>query len=171
VFVSKVVNLNFKKLILKHSFKIFMVLLIIWYVLSSILIFPYYLTYFNEFIGGPNNGYKYMVDSNLDWGQDLKGLKVYMTKNNIENIKLSYFGAGSVEYYNISYTYLLSHSDFLKPPKGYIETCGYTEGLLAVSATNLQGLYLENRSCYDWLKEYEPIDKIGYSIFIYNISK
>jgi len=171
VFVSKIVNLKFKNLNLRYYFKIFIILLIIWYVLSSILIYPHYLAYFNEFVGGPNNGYKYMVDSNLDWGQDLKGLKQYMAKNDIEHIKLSYFGAGSVEYYNISYTYLPSplNVSFFKPPEGYVEECGYTEGLLAVSATNLQGLYLENRSCYNWLKEYEPINKIGYSIFIYDL--
>jgi len=172
VFASKIVNLNFKNFRLKYYFRIFIILLIIWYVLSSILIYPHYLAYFNEFVGGPNNGYKYMVDSNLDWGQDLKGLKQYMVKNNIGHIKLSYFGAGSVEYYNISYTYLPSplNVSFFKPPEGYAEKCGYTEGLFAVSATNLQGLYLENRSCYNWLKEYESIDKIGYSIFVYNIS-
>ena len=83
VFVSKIVNLKFKNLNLRYYFKIFIILLIIWYVLSSILIYPHYLAYFNEFVGGPNNGYKYMVDSNLDWGQDLKGLKQYMAKNDI----------------------------------------------------------------------------------------
>jgi len=185
VFVSKVANINFKKFRWRYYFRIFIGLLIIWYILSSVLIYPSYIAYFNEFVGGPNNGYKYMVDSHLDWGQDLKGLKKYMDKNNINNIKLSYFGAGSVGYYNISYTYLPSPTNlssyskppegypmnlsFFKPPKGYVEKCGYTEGLLAVSATNLQGLYLENRSCYNWLKEYEANYKIGYSIFIYNI--
>lgn len=27
--------------------------------------------FFNVFVGGPSNGYKYLVDSSLDWGQDL----------------------------------------------------------------------------------------------------
>lgn len=42
-----------------------------WYILSSLYVFPNHLAYFNEFIGGPKNGYKYTIDSNLDWEQDL----------------------------------------------------------------------------------------------------
>jgi hypothetical protein len=35
---------------------------------------PHWLTpipFFNLFVGGPSQGYKYLVDSSLDWGQDL----------------------------------------------------------------------------------------------------
>lgn len=66
-------------------------LLIIWYLISSIRIYPHYLAYFNEYVGGPTNGYKYLVDSNLDWGQDLKGSKEYMERRDIEKVKLAYF--------------------------------------------------------------------------------
>lgn len=48
-----------------------------WYIAGAIKIHPHYLAYFNELAEGPNNGYKYLVDSNMDWGQDLKGLKEY----------------------------------------------------------------------------------------------
>ena len=47
----------------------------IWYVASSLLVFPHHLAYFNELIGGPKNGYKYTIDSNLDWEQDLDLVK------------------------------------------------------------------------------------------------
>ena len=39
---------------------------------------PHYLAYFNELAGGPANGFKELVDSNLDWGQDLKNLKLWL---------------------------------------------------------------------------------------------
>jgi hypothetical protein len=42
----------------------------IWLSLSSSGIYPYYLEYFNELAGGPSNGYKYLLGSNLNWGQD-----------------------------------------------------------------------------------------------------
>ena len=57
-------------------------------------VWPDYLAYFNEFAGGPN-GDRILVDSNLDWGQDLKGLKRFMDSRGIDRIYLSYFGTDS----------------------------------------------------------------------------
>lgn len=128
----------------------------LWYLVSSLLIYPHYLAYFNEFAGGPDNGYKYLIDSNIDWGQDLKGLKEYLVKNNInEWIYLGYFGKDSPEYRQINYEQL---------------PCYPVKGTVAISVNLLQGLDEEQELCSSWLRDYEPIDKIGYSIFIYNIT-
>ena len=45
---------------------------------SVLLYHPYYLAYFNQLAGGPSGGYRVLVDSNLDWGQDLPGLVRYV---------------------------------------------------------------------------------------------
>lgn len=37
---------------------------------SSLAIHPHYLATFNELAGGPAAGWRYVADSNLDWGQD-----------------------------------------------------------------------------------------------------
>ncbi|PIV42797.1 MAG: hypothetical protein COS26_01610, partial [Candidatus Nealsonbacteria bacterium CG02_land_8_20_14_3_00_40_11] len=73
--------------------------LISWQAVSVISVFPHFLAYFNESVGGPESGYKYVVDSNLDWGQDLKGLKNWVEKNGIDTIYLDYFGGGDPQYY------------------------------------------------------------------------
>ena len=65
---------------------------LMWYAFSSLSIFPYYLTHFNELIGGTKNGHLYVADSNLDWGQDLKRLAKWVDENNIQKIKIDYFG-------------------------------------------------------------------------------
>ncbi|MBI2101429.1 glycosyltransferase family 39 protein [Candidatus Woesearchaeota archaeon] len=52
----------------------------LWYLASSLLVFPHHLAYFNEFTG-VKNGYKYTIDSNLDWEQDLDSVKKYVQKN------------------------------------------------------------------------------------------
>ncbi|MBI2658930.1 glycosyltransferase family 39 protein [Candidatus Woesearchaeota archaeon] len=57
-------------------------LLAVWYLAGSLLVIPHHLAYFNEFIGGPKNGYKYTIDSNLDWEQDLDLVKYYISKVN-----------------------------------------------------------------------------------------
>ena len=48
-----------------------------WYLFENLKTFPYYLTYFNQVAGGPKGGYLYVVDSNVDWGQDAKRLADY----------------------------------------------------------------------------------------------
>lgn len=155
VFVSKIVRVKFTRQTLWVG-AIF--LLSTWYLISSLSIYPHYLAYFNEFVGGPNSGYKYLVDSNLDWGQDLKGLAKYGREKGIEKIKLSYFGTANSNYYHIPYRKITEK-----------EAHQYTPGIYAISATNLQNVYEEDKTRFAWLKKHEPIDKIGYSIFIYKV--
>jgi hypothetical protein len=155
----------------------------IWYLLGTSLIHPHYLAYFNELIGGPKNGYKYLVDSNLDWGQDLKGLKFYMERKGIERIKLGYFGSADASYYGIDYDYLPSVG--LAPHRPdqhwWYEMNGNLkdqlepqEGIIAVSATILASpgwMKPSFHSSYDWLRKHDPIDNVGYSILIYDLTK
>lgn len=58
-----------------------LLLLSVWYIGESIFIHPHYIAYFNEFIGGPRNGYKYLADSNIDWGQDWYLVEKYRKEN------------------------------------------------------------------------------------------
>ena len=71
-----------------------------------VIVYPHYLAFFNLSIGGPRNGYKYLVDSNLDVGQDLKLLKRWMERNGVHHINLCYNGNADPAYYGINCTYL-----------------------------------------------------------------
>ncbi|MBW2147973.1 MAG: glycosyltransferase family 39 protein [Deltaproteobacteria bacterium] len=127
-----------------------------WLVISSWWISPHYLSYFNELIGGPKNGHLYLVDSNLDWGQDLKLLKAYMDRNHIPRIRLFYFGSIDPDLYGIDYE-TPSWLSGDPPP-----------GIYAVSAN---WLYTEKfiDSRYDYFRHRRPQDRAGYSILIYNV--
>lgn len=64
---------------------------------TTLLAFPNYLAYFNLASGGTQRGYKHLVDSSLDWGQDLGALKEYLDQEGIvatpeKSVYLSYFG-------------------------------------------------------------------------------
>ena len=72
-----------------------------WYGGSVLRVHPHYLGYFNELAGGPSGGWRYLVDSNLDWGQDLKALKRWMDDHGVARVKLSYFGAADPDYYGL----------------------------------------------------------------------
>ncbi|GAG35766.1 unnamed protein product, partial [marine sediment metagenome] len=63
----------------------------VWYVVSSIVAFPHYISYYNELVCGSKNGYQYATDSNYDWGQDLKRLAQFVEKNDIQKINIAYF--------------------------------------------------------------------------------
>lgn len=137
-----------------------------WLVFGTVQVFPHYLAYFNELAGGADNGYKYLVDSNLDWGQDLKGLKKYMDKKGIRKVSLSYFGTDSPQRYGIEYDWLPSHHLYNPTPDKPLAIA--QNQLIAISATNLQGVYLDNKNEFEWLRSHKPLAKIGYSIFLYD---
>ena len=56
-------------------------LAVVYLVVSTLSYFPYYLPYFNEIIWNRNNAYKYLADSNLDWGQGRDALQKYLIDN------------------------------------------------------------------------------------------
>jgi len=143
-------------------------ILIFWQLFSVVKIYPHFLAYFNELIEGPDKGYIYAVDSNLDWGQDLKRLKTWVDENNIDKIYVEYFGGGDAKYYL---------KEKFAPWRGNLSPEDFPKGnYLAVSATFLQGGrgipvagFNQSWGYYLWLNNYKPIVKIGYSIFIYYI--
>jgi hypothetical protein len=129
---------------------------------------PNYLAYFNELGGGPLNGYKYLVDSNLDWGQDLKQLKAWLEKRNVKQpIYFCYFGMADPRYhgiacYNMGGGYLFAPRqplNLLRPG------C-----LIAISATNMEGALYNEQGRNAWLQilaRSKFVDTVGCSIFIY----
>jgi hypothetical protein len=142
-----------------HLAQLMLLSLCLWYVAGTVAIRPHYLAYFNELIGGPDNGYMYLVDSNLDWGQNLKNLKEYMDGRGIDEIYLSYFGTADPVYYGIRYRPLPD-----APPADDTAPAYY-----AISATSLQGVYAQERGTSHWLAQYQPVDRVGHSIFVYRI--
>ncbi len=156
IFVSKIINHK------KFLIKFLIIILSIWYLISSLIIFPNYLAYFNEIVT-PDYGHNFLIDSNLDWGQDLKGLKKYLDKNEIKDkIYLSYWGPDDPDYRNINY-------EFYRRIMDDNEVCQEVKGYIAVSVNHLVGMKEYESYCFDWLDKYEPITKIGYSIWVYKI--
>jgi hypothetical protein len=68
---------------------------------------PHHLAYFNQLVGGPSQGYRHLVDSSLDWGQDLPGVRRYLDQRaGNRPAYLSYFGNGSPDHAGIAATLL-----------------------------------------------------------------
>jgi len=167
ILVSGTIKCLLKEPFLKLKYGVLGILLL-WQAISVASIYPHFLAYFNELAGGPDNGYLYVVDSNLDWGQDLKRLNNWLEENKIDKIYVDYFGGGDTQYYlKEKYAPWWGTRDKSEFPKG---------NYLAVSATLLQGGrgkpglgFTQPTDYYDWLNRYQPTTKIGYSIFVYYI--
>ncbi|MDD5530418.1 MAG: glycosyltransferase family 39 protein [bacterium] len=140
-----------------------------WCVFSQIKIFPHYLAYFNEFVGGPNNGWRYLSDCNIDWGQDLKRLGTFLKKEEVSDVILCYFGTPPPGYYIPKFQNLMS-SPFIDYRGATVNSLVPKKEYLAVSATQLTGVYFADHSVLSWLWKYKPVKKIGYSIFVYDIT-
>jgi 4-amino-4-deoxy-L-arabinose transferase-like glycosyltransferase len=140
-------------------YKILFLLTCIFYIFSSFKIYPNYLTYFNEASGGPKNGHKILLDSNLDWGQDVKKLKKYIDENQIPEIRLAYFGTADLDYYGIKFWGI--------PKNNQLEIYGIPKDIIAISASVL----FSSEQEFTWLLNYKPIEVIGNTIYMYNFRK
>ncbi|MDP3770277.1 MAG: glycosyltransferase family 39 protein [Candidatus Sungbacteria bacterium] len=143
----------------------FLIILFGWMIVGTLTTAPHFLASYNELGGGLPNGWKIAVDSNYDWGQDLKRLADFVQENNIDKIKLDYFGWARPGYY------LKDHYEHWSSSRGR------ATGWYAISATYRQGSFgtpiydfmRKPEDNLDWLKPYPPIARAGYSIFIYKL--
>jgi len=65
-------------------------------IVSVFSYYPHYLSYFNEFIWDRKTAYKYLADSNLDWGQNLNYLNQYLIAHPDANYEPSKIVAGHI---------------------------------------------------------------------------
>jgi 4-amino-4-deoxy-L-arabinose transferase-like glycosyltransferase len=65
--------------------------LLAWHAVSSMRAFPVTLAYSNELWGGPSQTYRYLTDSNVDWGQQLLDVKRYLDKRGVKDCWFGYF--------------------------------------------------------------------------------
>jgi hypothetical protein len=136
-----------------------------WYVISGIRQQPNYLAYFNELAGGTGNGFNYLGDSNLDWGQDIN-LLADEIRGRQGPWYVSYAGIGDPAYYDIPDEVLID----LEADNESFFRANPAPGSYAISANNLQG-NIPDADFFDWFRRKEPIENLGGSILVYEISK
>jgi hypothetical protein len=141
-------------------------LVMLWMAISITAAYPFYLSYYNELVG-IKDGYKYITDSNYDWGQDLKRLRDEMQARGISKIYLDYFGGGSPAYY-LGASYEPWQSSKGAPPSGsyFAISATFLEGAVGKTAP---GFERKPEDSYNWLHGLEPIGRGGMSIFIFKI--
>lgn len=122
--------------------------------IESLAAWPNYLAFFNAPAGGERGGLWLLGDSNLDWGQDLPALADWQRQNPGVRLWLAYFGQADPARYGVRYINVPTGDNGPDQPRG-IDFGGYPYappgapfderkdwGMLAISATQLQGIYL-----------------------------
>ena len=148
-------------------------LLLLWSVVDSLRMGPDQEAFFNELAGDWYNWSNILVDSNLDWGQDLPALRQTMDQLGIAEVNLAYFGKAVPEKYGVRYRPLPSYLRFVDG----VELNAYNPyqpepGWYAISASELRlGLFQpENVNLYAYFRDKRPAARAGYSIYLYQVT-
>lgn len=124
-----------------------------WQAAVTVFCYPLYLQFFSEAVGGAKNGYRYLADSNYDWGQDANRLKRFLDERGIAHIYLDYFGTQySIEHLKIPNTRVNAE-----------QARQIKEGWLVVSASQLM------RPEWEWLRHSrQPVERVAHTLFVYH---
>jgi 4-amino-4-deoxy-L-arabinose transferase-like glycosyltransferase len=129
---------------------------------ESLSAFPDYLSFFNLVSGGTWRGPHYLLDSNIDWGEDLKKLRGYINTHPAPQYCLEYFGTAEPPYYGIEHTGYVARTN--QPGERRNMDC-----MVAISATVLYDLY-EAPGSFTWLRARQPVGRVG-GIWIFDVRK
>jgi hypothetical protein len=139
-------------------------------VIETLLAYPDYLAFFNGPTKSWHDPIDLLSDSNLDWGQDLKQLGEWQRRHLDKPLYLNYFGIANPGFYGVSAIHMPGGWAFAKEESRHTpapdEPC-----YLAISATNLQGVYYDPQmqQLYWQLYNIYPIKVLGGSIYIYEL--
>jgi hypothetical protein len=111
---------------------------------------PDFLSYFNPLAGAHPE--RILVDSNLDWGQDLYRLAAVDKRLHMDSLRVAYFGSADLAAVGVPNARVLRRNERVT-------------GWVAASQTMLAGVWVD--SAYAWLYKYEPVGRVGHSIVLY----
>lgn len=136
------------------------VVLLVGQAISCLSVAPHYLSYFNSLVGGPERGWHYLVDSNIDWGQDLPSLRRELERLGSRRVALRYFGTADPKAYGVEADRV---PHLTRPLEEY--------DMLAVSVSPLQGVYAEADDPFREFRQIEPTARAEWSIFLFDLHR
>jgi hypothetical protein len=139
----------------------------LWLIVGTLSVYPQYLAYFNEVADGPDGGYRFLVDSNTDWGQALKALARHQEEHGIDRVRLSMFTFLDPAIYGVRYEPLTPmHGD---TPAVFPSRFNPPPGVYVISTTTLQGIPLADPEMFDWFRHRGPDARIAHVMHLYRV--
>lgn len=165
-----------KSFLKKNGFrfiKFIVLLLCLWQAVEVGVSYPHHLSYFNELAGGRKGGHRYLIDSNIDWGQDLPSLKSTMEKLGLKDIGLVYFGHADPALYGIKYHLPRVGDDFVAVSVNFLYLYPYALTYLEEWSLKppmiTEPRFREVVNIIVSLAGREPAERIGGSIYLYDL--
>jgi len=144
--------------------------LVLFQVITTTRVFPAYMAYANELWGGSSRTYKYLSDSNVDWGQQLKSTKTYLERKGIKDCWFIYFAEGPVRMkdYGIPCKPLVTIGTLWLDEE--LDIPPSVDGSVLISAGTLSGFEFGPGPLnpYEVFKLRQPTDVIDYAVFVFN---
>jgi len=137
-------------------------MIVILQIVEAVRIYPHHLAFFNVFAGGPSRGPEYLLDSNIDWGQDLIHLRRWLDAHGNPPVCLAYFGTADSAHYGIPNAGI--------PPSWDTARRSSLNCIAAISVTILHDVYFQPGS-YQWLRRMSPVGHAGWSIYLYDVRR
>jgi hypothetical protein len=139
-----------------------LLLLGVWYAFGTLRVYPHFLAYFNELAGGPAGGLRYLSDSNLEWGQDVAGMRDSIERTPGSRPRVAVFAPLDLQAQGV-----------IADPIGLRDLVWPHQNVTYYVGTNhlVQEAYAGNPALhFEWLDRYEPVERIGWSIYAYRFS-
>jgi 4-amino-4-deoxy-L-arabinose transferase-like glycosyltransferase len=139
----------------------------IWYIAGTVWIYPYNLAFFNETVGGAANGWRYLADSNTDWGQGWKALRTFQQERSLTfdySGPEGYAGTAPYDLWDRPLPPLRYVSD--PPPSPWLFP---NPGDYVISANTLSGLWLTDPDNFSWFRYHSPDATIAHTLFYYHV--
>ena len=140
--------------------------LLVGYIVVTVSLHPWHLAFFNVLAGGPDGGYRYLVDSNLDWGQTWKALRRYLADQGMGEFYMSNYTINDPRAYGLNYSPLPPWPD---APPVLPQRFNPPAGVYAISSTQLQGVVVADPEMFDYFRLIEPTVRVGHAMFVYEI--
>jgi hypothetical protein len=158
--------------------------LLAWSTVSSLAHFPHSIAYFNEIVGGPRNGPRHLLESNVSWGQDLLLVKRwYDAQPQAGPLGLLHLGnldprLAGIDYFvperaPISRNRRCEVDDASLGPKPgwYAVDLNYVYGMKRPTLDPNGEWAATYPGCdYTYFQRFEPLAQLGYSTNIYHIT-
>jgi hypothetical protein len=139
-------------------------IVVVWLAAGMVSVYPFPLTFFNELAGGPDGGYRWLVDSNLDWGQNLWQLRNWMKAEGVERVYYGHYSPARPQVYDVT-------ADYLPPDPRALLFAPFdpAPGVYAIGATTLQGVYTPDVNTFAYFRSQEPDAVLGNALFVYRV--
>jgi 4-amino-4-deoxy-L-arabinose transferase-like glycosyltransferase len=143
-----------------------LILLLLFHIVTAAWIAPDYLPFSNDIWGGPSNTYKYLSDSNVDWGQNIKLVNEYLQRENIKDCWFANFGGGGLAQSEQPCRLLPGGFGWNFSDKPIDAVPPVIEGIVLIS-TNVAPPYRNSAEYLSITEKAKPLAQIGSTILVY----